>query len=159
MDGLVTSSHAIETRRFSPPEMPLAPLSPTRLSRIPRIPSSCIVSSVRMRLSSNAMSRGRRSRAEYRTVSNTGRVPMSVSSWSTKPTTRRYSDAETCRPLTRISPDTAPRFDLRARRSSRVDLPAPDAPRTAMTSPGWTAPEIESRRRRPEGSVYDRFEN
>lgn len=47
MDGPVTSSHAMDTRRFSPPEMLRLPDSPMRASLIPRMPSSFMVSSVR----------------------------------------------------------------------------------------------------------------
>lgn len=131
MDGEVTSSHAIDTRRFSPPEMARLPDSPTLLSRMPRMPSSCIVSRTLSFLSSNDMSRGRRRSAELRIVSYTVRVPMSVSSWSTKPTTRLYSASENLRPFTKISPPIAPRFDLRESRSRNVLLPEPEAPMMA----------------------------
>lgn len=52
-----------------------------------------------------------------------------------------------------MSPRTLPDLALRARMSSRVDLPAPEAPIMANSSPGRTVPVIWERTRLPEGSV------
>ena len=46
MDGLVTSSHAIDTLLFSPPEIDRCPESPILESRRCKIPSSFMVSNV-----------------------------------------------------------------------------------------------------------------
>src|SRR5882757_734356 len=97
IDGLVTSSQAMETRLFSPPEMDRRPVGNIRLrlsheqitsipespileSLIFKIPSSFIVSSVLYFLASRLISRGRRNSAEYNTVSYTVNVLIKVSS-------------------------------------------------------------------------------
>ena len=87
IEGLVTSSQAIDTLRFSPPEMPRLPVvkrkntvrgrlanvhlleSPMRMSRMPKIPSSFIVSNVRYFFAAVLISRGNLRSAEYSTVS------------------------------------------------------------------------------------------
>ena len=70
---------------------------------------------------------------------------ISVSSWSTYPTTFLNSLSETSRPLTRVVPVTVPLLSFLARISKKVDFPAPDAPMMAMTWPGLTRPDIPSR--------------
>ena len=64
IEGDVTSSQAIETLRFSPPEMDRWPLAPILMSLMLKIPNSDIVSMTRNLLASKDMSRGKRRRAE-----------------------------------------------------------------------------------------------
>ncbi|KAH3687053.1 hypothetical protein WICPIJ_001966 [Wickerhamomyces pijperi] len=69
IEGDVTNSQAMETLRFSPPEIPLSKSDPMTLSLMCKILNSFKTSNTFLSLVSKAMDLGRRSKALFKTVS------------------------------------------------------------------------------------------
>ena len=130
--GLVSNSVAMETLRFSPPLSPRVNSSPMRLSATFTSPNSRIHPATTLYVSLLAVSGGNRSAALNIRCSQTVDVPGSTSVCCTYPLACRTSRAVTASPSSLTVPcATCPRGVRPARKSSSVDLPAPDGPRIA----------------------------
>ena len=142
--GLVSSSVAMETLRFSPPLSPRVNSSPMRLSATFTSPNSRIHPATTLYISLLAVSGGNRSAALNIRCSHTVDVPGSTSVCCTYPLACRTSRADTTSPSSLTVPcATCPRGVRPARKSSSVDLPAPDGPRIAK-SPDTASSESAS---------------
>mmetsp|Transcript_4169 Transcript_4169/g.18732 ORF Transcript_4169/g.18732 Transcript_4169/m.18732 type:complete len:301 (-) Transcript_4169:1429-2331(-) len=132
--GLVSSSVAMETLRFSPPLSPRVNSSPIRLSATFTRPNSRIHPATTLYASLLAVSGGNRSAALNIRCSHTVDVPGSTSVCCTYPLACRTSRADTASPSSLTVPcATCPRGVRPARKSSSVDFPAPDGPRIAKS--------------------------
>jgi len=144
MAGDVSSSVAMETRRFSPPLSPRVHSSPTKACATPSTPSDRMVLDTILRIRALKSSAPRvdvdrfppsrfiRSVAWNVRCSQTVDVPGNTSSCGTYPARPRIAAASATTPLTRIVPPTTRFAEGRpARMSSKVDLPAPEGPRIA----------------------------
>ncbi|KAI8928176.1 hypothetical protein BC831DRAFT_449476, partial [Entophlyctis helioformis] len=120
--------------------MPRTSELPMRVLRHPLRPRSAITRSTRCSFSALDMDAGRRSMAEYVSVSSTERFVNMTSSCSTYAHCRRQLDLSRGLPSTRISPVSVPGPMRPARVLRKVDLPAPDPPMMAITSPARTWP-------------------
>mmetsp|Transcript_25123 Transcript_25123/g.62896 ORF Transcript_25123/g.62896 Transcript_25123/m.62896 type:complete len:320 (-) Transcript_25123:378-1337(-) len=130
--GLVSSSVAMLTRRFSPPLSPRVNWSPMNECATFVNPSSRIHPTTHRYTVSFPVPSGSLSMALKSRCSHTVEVPGSTSSCCTYPLTLRTSCGPTRQPSRRTSPcATWPRGVRPARKSSRVDLPAPDGPSIA----------------------------
>mmetsp|Transcript_68686 Transcript_68686/g.191556 ORF Transcript_68686/g.191556 Transcript_68686/m.191556 type:complete len:357 (+) Transcript_68686:1758-2828(+) len=134
--GCVSSSTAIETRRFSPPEIPRCMSLPMVTSEIDERPSCITTSLARSFLSANETLVSMRSCAWSSSCSDTVSEAGRMSSCTTYPDTARRCLALSGRPLRRTVPVVRPWFLRPARISSSEVLPAPEGPISAQTSPG-----------------------
>mmetsp|Transcript_25122 Transcript_25122/g.62873 ORF Transcript_25122/g.62873 Transcript_25122/m.62873 type:complete len:301 (-) Transcript_25122:2148-3050(-) len=133
--GLVSSSVAMLTRRFSPPLSPRVNWSPMNECAIRSIPRSSIVCQITALSWASGTSPGSRSAPWNNRCSHTVEVPGSTSSWGTYPLTPRISLDVISLPLTRSSPlILCPTEGRPANTSSSVVLPAPEGPRIAKRS-------------------------
>ena len=130
--GCVSSSAAMLSRRFSPPDSPRWNWSPTRLPASCAIPSAARMLATRTCPSSRATLRGSRRAAWNAMYSITVEVPGNTSSCGTYPDSERSSRGSAARPFTSTTPRTSHCEPGRpAKMSSSVVLPAPEGPRMA----------------------------
>jgi len=83
IDGSDSSSMAMLSRRFWPPEMPLRKISPTSVCSHTRSPISSMTVCTRSTMCWCVMELGRLSLAAISSVSSTVNEPSSESSWAT----------------------------------------------------------------------------
>ncbi|AQK58613.1 hypothetical protein ZEAMMB73_Zm00001d053050, partial [Zea mays] len=131
------------TRLRSPPDTPRTKAFPTTVSAHAARPSSAITASAAAALADAGADRGRRSMAQKASVSRTVRCGCSTSSCATNPV-RRCTARHGGRPPARTVPLWRP-ASRPPRMDSSVDLPLPDGPSTASTSPGRASPVIPLR--------------
>ena len=134
----VSSSIPMETRRRCPPEMPRMPCPPTSVPAQPSSPSASSTFSTRAARRSGVPCSCRS--AMKRKVSRTVSVGMSVSSCATYALIWRISFRVTVWPFSASVPETVPTVLRPASVSRNDDLPAPEGPITASSSPAWITP-------------------
>ncbi|KAI6768669.1 hypothetical protein HG531_010858 [Fusarium graminearum] len=141
MRGSVKTWIAIDTRRFSPPEIPLTSSPPTRLSAQSFRPILSRTSSARRFFSSLLMNDGRRSPAAKRRVSRTVRDGNNASSsWQTYEQTDRMTESEGRAPL-KVSFPAGRYFvptESRSRRAMALSsdvFPLPEGPMMTFNTP------------------------
>mmetsp|Transcript_5561 Transcript_5561/g.18689 ORF Transcript_5561/g.18689 Transcript_5561/m.18689 type:complete len:275 (+) Transcript_5561:1428-2252(+) len=140
MPGLIKSSVAMLTRRFSPPDKPRWNWSPMNESASFSIPRICIVAHTRLRMVFELVLAGKRSLAWNSKCSCTVAVPGNTSSCVTYPLKRRICEDTIGWPFTRISPRIECVLVARpASISKSVVFPAPDGPRIANKSAACSA--------------------
>eukprot|EP00162_Nutomonas_longa_P022010 comp4980_c0_seq1/m.3983 comp4980_c0_seq1/g.3983 ORF comp4980_c0_seq1/g.3983 comp4980_c0_seq1/m.3983 type:complete len:224 (+) comp4980_c0_seq1:725-1396(+) len=135
IEGRATSSMAMETRRFSPPERSMMGL--VRMCAMPRACATLWMSAVRSAARNPA---GRRVRAECVRVSSGVMLSKSTRSCGTNPRHGCISRTRISWPLTVMWPSVG--ITLPERMLSSDVLPAPDGPRMHVTVPAVSLAEM-----------------
>ena len=138
--GLLRRPMPIETRFFSPPEMPRTKNPPILVSCALASPSWSMTSCTRAAFCARENSGPIFRRAVYMSISKIEKVPQSVSNCSTYPVSRERSAGDGTWPSKSTRPSTAPCVLRPLMTSISVDFPAPEDPISATIVPASSVP-------------------